>query len=521
MKKISYCGWLNFIFLFAFVFLFSITSLALIPGDFGSAGGGPPDGVVDFEDLMIFALAYGSTPADANWNPLCDIYPDDKIDFEDLMIFAMNYGKREAVTGLHATAKTYEYEGNIEYQIELRWNSYPEASDYHVYRRIDQGIFSEIQGEIYEDDDEMEFRDENLDGVSTYSYYVTADTTAGETSPSLIVTIDTFLPPCYCTTPSHESVVTNPTPTLEWINMDIDNFPYGPLYFADNNIRVEDESTGEEVWEFKIADFNVSSAVYNQDGEAVPLIPGHIYEFSICADCEDESGDEIANSVSWSRFYYGYQPWVVICRTETITPNPYFMPPPVRILWTDYTNANDYQVYKSTDGNNFTLLEGEYELLEYEWLGRGYWYDFWDHETIKGNTYYYYVKAFDGATELQTSSTMTVDTWLPGIIAIDPIEDEVVTDPTPTFMWQYENSISFPYGPFDFSRAFIGLNDTESWDFVWEIELNNLDIFSYTYDGPSLIEGRRYVWYRVVDGEGDGISTSTASMGFFFYVEPL
>jgi len=78
-----------------FVFLFfSINSLALIPGDFGSAGGGPPDGVVDFEDLMIFAMAYGSTPVDANWNPVCDIYPDDKIDFEDLMIFAMNYGRK-------------------------------------------------------------------------------------------------------------------------------------------------------------------------------------------------------------------------------------------------------------------------------------------------------------------------------------------------------------------------------------------------------------------------------------------
>ena len=62
-------------------------------GDFGSANGGSPDCIVDFEDLMIFALAYGSTPSDANWNPVCDIYPDDKIDFEDLMVFAMHYGE--------------------------------------------------------------------------------------------------------------------------------------------------------------------------------------------------------------------------------------------------------------------------------------------------------------------------------------------------------------------------------------------------------------------------------------------
>jgi len=87
---------------FVFLLLFSITSLALIPGDFGSANNGPPDGCVDFEDLMIFALDYGSTPSDSNWNPSCDIAgpggtltPDGFIDFEDLMIFAMHYGECE------------------------------------------------------------------------------------------------------------------------------------------------------------------------------------------------------------------------------------------------------------------------------------------------------------------------------------------------------------------------------------------------------------------------------------------
>ena len=83
-----------------FLILFFTTSLALIPGDFGSEGGGPPDGCVDFEDLMIFAMANGSTPSDSNWNPACDIAgpdgkltPDGVIDFEDLMVFAMHYGE--------------------------------------------------------------------------------------------------------------------------------------------------------------------------------------------------------------------------------------------------------------------------------------------------------------------------------------------------------------------------------------------------------------------------------------------
>jgi len=90
---------LKVIILFIFLILFSTPSLALIPGDFGSAGGGPPDGVVDFEDLMIFAMTYGSTEGDANWNEVCDIAsqgsttPDGVVDFEDLMLFAMHYGE--------------------------------------------------------------------------------------------------------------------------------------------------------------------------------------------------------------------------------------------------------------------------------------------------------------------------------------------------------------------------------------------------------------------------------------------
>ena len=66
--------------------------------------------MVDFEDLMIFALVYGYTSADANWNPLCDIagqgslVPDGIIDFEDLMIFALHYGEC-ALTSVHNLTK--------------------------------------------------------------------------------------------------------------------------------------------------------------------------------------------------------------------------------------------------------------------------------------------------------------------------------------------------------------------------------------------------------------------------------
>jgi len=84
-KYLSNLAVFSLIFLVSLL-LFSFSSLAAIPGDFNA------DGKVDFEDLMIFALAYGSTPSDTNWNPSCDLLSDSVIDFEDLMLFAMNYG---------------------------------------------------------------------------------------------------------------------------------------------------------------------------------------------------------------------------------------------------------------------------------------------------------------------------------------------------------------------------------------------------------------------------------------------
>jgi basic membrane protein A len=63
---------------------------------------------------MIFAMAYGSTPADANWNPVCDIAgdggvlePDGVIDFEDLMIFAMHYGGYALTTSIDPSGSGY------------------------------------------------------------------------------------------------------------------------------------------------------------------------------------------------------------------------------------------------------------------------------------------------------------------------------------------------------------------------------------------------------------------------------
>jgi hypothetical protein len=62
------------------------------------------DGIVDIVDLAAFSIAFGEGDGDAGWNNEVDFgptddwsrfgipLPDDVVDFEDLMIFAMNYG---------------------------------------------------------------------------------------------------------------------------------------------------------------------------------------------------------------------------------------------------------------------------------------------------------------------------------------------------------------------------------------------------------------------------------------------
>ncbi|KPJ49454.1 hypothetical protein AMJ40_05490, partial [candidate division TA06 bacterium DG_26] len=69
----------------------------------GESGIGDYDGEVEFEDLMVLSNCFGSSEGDVNWEEEFDIgpthnnrrtgipEPDSVINFEDLMIFAMNF----------------------------------------------------------------------------------------------------------------------------------------------------------------------------------------------------------------------------------------------------------------------------------------------------------------------------------------------------------------------------------------------------------------------------------------------
>lgn len=52
------------------------------------------DGKVDSEDLIIFALAFGSKLGESNYNDKCDFNDDGKIDLDDLFLLAQNFGTK-------------------------------------------------------------------------------------------------------------------------------------------------------------------------------------------------------------------------------------------------------------------------------------------------------------------------------------------------------------------------------------------------------------------------------------------
>jgi hypothetical protein len=66
--------------------------LVAMAGDI-SGPDGVPDGLVDIDDVIPVALAFGSKRGDARYEPNCDINDDDLIDIDDVIIPAIHFGE--------------------------------------------------------------------------------------------------------------------------------------------------------------------------------------------------------------------------------------------------------------------------------------------------------------------------------------------------------------------------------------------------------------------------------------------
>jgi len=589
---------LKVIILFIFLFLFSAPSLALIPGDFGSADNGPLDGCVDFEDLMIFALAYGSTPSDSNWNPACDIAGlngstthDGCIDFEDLMIFAMNYGRRDKVTGVKAIAITTPYslepvwptpassmigfedrtnkigekslilqnikfdklkgkEGDSYYGVFIYWDAYyqngsTENINYKVYRSIDEINYDNIIS-----DDNL-YLDEYFEGEkyiiacidtdvdpnsgNSYSYYITACGSDWETNPSQTVSIDTWLPLC-CTliSPLDQSIVTDPNPTFTWDPVDVASFPYGSICSGEGDLWIWDSNEPAQAWYIIFNNLTTSTAIYNQDGQATSLVPGHGYYWNSWSYGYDLEGEIIAISFCEARsFGYKITEGVVsdVNATAVTTEWGYH----IDLTYNSYYGATSYKNYRSVNGGDYELLPN-YLYREFppdnNWHNlEGWGYStspppFCDDDVTPDNTYSYYVIACGDGWETAPSEIVTIDTWLPPCSLISPHDNSAISDPNPTFTWNPGVS-SLPYGSIYSGISHFFVQDQTDLNRYWSIYFDDLTTSSviYNQDGQAdpLVAGHDYSWGSTVcgyDENGDLIAISESERwGFGYLVE--
>jgi len=53
---------------------------------------GVPDGKVDIRDISLIARAFGSSPGQPGWNPICDLNGDGRINIIDISLAAKNFG---------------------------------------------------------------------------------------------------------------------------------------------------------------------------------------------------------------------------------------------------------------------------------------------------------------------------------------------------------------------------------------------------------------------------------------------
>jgi hypothetical protein len=208
---------LKVIILFIFLFLFSAPSLALIPGDFGSADNGPSDGVIDFEDLIIFAMNYGrrdkvtgvkaiaiTTPY--SLEPVWPTPASSMIGSEDR---TNKIGEKSLISRNIKFNKLKGKNGESYYGVFIYWDAYSQSGsteniNYKVYRSIDGINYNNINiydGSSYLFEEYFEGEECNICGFidtdvdpelgNTYSYYITACGSDWETNPSQTVSIDT------------------------------------------------------------------------------------------------------------------------------------------------------------------------------------------------------------------------------------------------------------------------------------------------------------------------------------------
>ena len=200
-------------------------------------------------------------------------------------------------------------DNSIEYFVRLYFDEYPDASIYHVYRYdgISEDIthFSEISGILeFQEEGFFEFRDENVTPGNPYCYYIVADlSTGGSSNPSRIVVLDSWYSDFDLDYPGPDAILTSSDMpiTFSWFPPD-DIYP-GSITQGDMRFRIEDQTIGEIIWDYRIEDdLTITSFVYDENG----LEEGHEYRWEVAYNGEIENVGKAAKTTTEGIFYYSY-----------------------------------------------------------------------------------------------------------------------------------------------------------------------------------------------------------------------
>jgi len=405
------------------------------------------------------------------------------------MVIASSKSKENIVLKVNARTITATWSDNLDHIIDIVWDPYEGADGYRIYRSVNGASYEQINDiEAKPDYYCYDRYDNNVEIGNIYSYYVTAYGDNWETDPSKIVTRKTFLPPCFLISPQNNIMISDSTPTFIWSPVGV-SFPYGVIPSGNTNLRVCDDTLKKIVWSIWFDGMTTSKAIYNQDGKASALIPGHTYSWWVWGFGRDNEGNWIATSVGWRAF----------------------------------PGTTKYRVYRSINKEIYKL-KGEYDFGDLPSGGR--WIGCGDLYTLEGNSYSYYVTAYKDDWETSPSQkTLTIDTWLPSCSLIYPEDDIIINNPTPTFIWS-PPGVSFPYGSISHGDSHFYVWDMTIDKSAWLISFDNVDTSTITYnqDGKAspLISGHRYKWYSTNNGydkNDNTIARSSSETWEFIYNE--
>lgn len=186
------------------------------------------------------------------------------------------------------------------YGAEIYWENYPYASGYKIYRSVNgedykvifKGIYDCCRCWCY-------YFDADTKKDNIYFYYVTAYGSDWETTPSEVLIVDTWLPPCSLVSPQNNEIINITNPFFTWNPVGLEDSNYGPIDFGATTLFVIDNANNKSVWQrFFNHDLTVSNVFYNDDNDAKPLISGHTYSWWVEIQGYDEDVNLIAMSYS-------------------------------------------------------------------------------------------------------------------------------------------------------------------------------------------------------------------------------